>query len=291
MTKCRLLFLGLLIATALVVSSCGDDDVSVTGISLNKTALFLEKGSSETLVATVQPKDATNQAVVWTSSNPNVATVSEKGLVSANSSGSAVIIATTRDGQFTATCQLTVQVSVSKITLSSNDIKIEKGESATITAVVSPEDATDKNLIWTAKDPSIASVDNSGKIVALDNGSTIVSVTNTNRTIEAECKVTVITSVVSILLDKTELSLVTGQSYSLIASIIPETASNKNILWTSSNDGVATVSSEGKVTAVKPGTTTIVALTEDKNKTATCVVTVVPPTHVDYTPYGNENNW
>lgn len=276
----------------LTLSSCGgDDSVAVTGIELNKTVLSLQKGSTEMLVAKVKPSDASNQSIVWTSSNPSVATVTDNGLVAANAAGSAVIIATSRDGQFTATCQVTVQVNMSAIILNSTSLILEKGDETTLAVQITPEDATDKTLLWTVNDPTVASIDNSGKVVALKNGTTTIIVRNSDDTVKAECKVTVITSVVSVILNKNEMSLVMGQTEALIATILPEDASNKNVTWTSSNENVATISSTGIITAINPGTTSIIVLTEDKSKTASCLVTVVSPTKVDYTPYDNEQKW
>ena len=138
-------------------------DIAVSGVSLSPGSLELEVGQTATITATVNPSNATNKTVSWSSSNPSVATVSG-GKVTAVATGSATITATA--GGKSATCSVTVKnkvVNVTGITLSQNEVSLKIGETATLTATVSPSDATDKTVTWSSSDAKVATV-NGGKV-------------------------------------------------------------------------------------------------------------------------------
>ena len=166
-------------------------------------------------------------------------------------------------------------VNVTNITLSSESISLVEGDSETLTATVSPSNATNKKVIWTSTDGSIASVDN-GRVTALKPGKTTIKAKSDDGGKTATCQVTVnarIYNVESVSLDKTSITLTEGDSETLTATVSPSNATNKNVIWKSSNTSVATVSN-GKVTALKAGTATITVTTDDGGKTAACQVTV-----------------
>ena len=166
-------------------------------------------------------------------------------------------------------------MSVTNITLSSESISLVEGDSETLTATVSPSNATNKKVIWAVTDGSVASVDN-GRVTALKPGRTTVMAVSDDSGKTATCQVTVNTKVYnveSVSLDKTGITLAEGGSQTLTATVYPSNATNKNVSWKSSNTSVATVSN-GKVTAIKAGTATITVTTDDGGKTATCQVTV-----------------
>ena len=153
--------------------SCGKEPeplpqpIKVTGVTLNSTSLTLVEGETADLVATISPKDAENQKVIWSSSDGSVASV-DNGIVTALKAGTATITAKSDDGGFTATCSVTVNsktVEVTSITLSKEGITLEVGQSETLIATISPEDATDKTVIWTTSDASIVTVEG-GKVTA-----------------------------------------------------------------------------------------------------------------------------
>ena len=249
-------------------------DTSVASISLNKTSLSLVEGASETLTATITPSDATDKTVTWTSSDTKVATVSN-GKVTAVKAGTATITAKTSNNK-TATCTVTVTkktVEATGISLDKTSLSLDEGESETLTATVSPSDATDKTVTWTSSDKKVATVSN-GKVTAVKAGTaTITAKTSNGKT--ATCTVTVSKKIVEatgISLNKTSLSLHEGASETLTVTITPADTTDKTVTWTSSDTNVATVSN-GKITAVKVGKATITATTSN-GKTATCTVTV-----------------
>ena len=257
--------------------------ISVTGVTLNKTALNLVTGASESLVATISPSNATNKNVEWTSSNTNVATVDTTGKVKAISTGSAIITVKTKDGAKVATCNVTVKnpvISVTGVTLNKTALNLVTGASESLVATISPSNATNKNVEWTSSNTNVATVDTTGKVKAISTGSAIITVKTKDGAKVATCNVTVknpVISVTGVTLNKTALNLVTGASESLVATISPSNATNKNVEWTSSNTNVATVDTTGKVTGVSSGSATITVKTKDGTKVATCNVTVKNP--------------
>lgn len=275
--------------------------VHVESVSLDRSSLELVAGNSETLSATVLPENATDKAVVWSSSDESVATV-EDGVVTAVGAGEAVITVTTQDGGKTATCQVTVEdayVPVSNVTLDNTSLVLNEGESATLAATVLPENATDKSLVWSSSDESVATV-NDGEVVAVNMGTAVITVTTTDGGKTAECTVTVkdpdFVNVEVVSLNYTELDLKIGNTEYLVSYIYPYNATNQNVSWSSSNDAIATVDG-GLVTAVSEGEAIITVTTEDGGKTAQCVVRVTAPvldivgntSTNDYVAFGGES--
>lgn len=164
---------------------------SVTGVTLDKTSLTLKEGENTTLTATVSPEGATNSSVAWTSSNETVATVDANGKVIAMATGSATITVTTTDGGYTATCQVTVTRPVTGVTLDKTSLTLKEGETATLTATVSPEGATDSSVVWTSSDNRIATVDASGKVVAVSKGTVTITVTTEDGAFTDSIQITV----------------------------------------------------------------------------------------------------
>lgn len=251
--------------------------LTVTGVTLSTNTLSLAIGGSTTLAATVLPIYATNKGVSWKSNAPSVASVSAAGLIQGLAAGRATITVTTIDQGKTAACEVTVSESggtlVTGVTLSKTDLSLAVGGYETLTATVAPEGATTTSLTWTSDDPSVATVAE-GMVRGVKAGSTVIRVTTTDQGKTATCTVTVGSTVSGVALDKTTLSLVEGDSDSLVATVAPDDASNKAVTWSSDAESVATVDAEGKVSAVKAGTATITVTTADQAKTATCAVTV-----------------
>jgi len=239
--------------------------ITVTSVSLDKTILSMQVGETETLTATVIPDDATDKAVVWTSSDDAVASVSN-GKITALKSGKATI--TAKSGTCSAECVVTVSVNTESITLDKTTLSLAVGETATLTATVKPDDATDKTVAWSSSDESVASVDN-GKVTAIKSGKATITAKCGGKV--AECAVTVTVPVSSITLDKATLSLAIGETATLIATVRPDDATDKNVTWTSSNESVANVDN-GKVTAVKAGQAKITAAVG--NITTSCDIVV-----------------
>ena len=361
-------------------------DVPATGVTLDKTELSLTEGESATLTATVEPENATDKAIVWTSSDNAVATV-ENGVVTAVKAGTATITAACGsakaectvtvtaapagplsvkvgtaaypvkpiDGQagkyhvavpygsnatievkdaaflmvtnskggylndegsnpFTLTAAQLDKLLISKdipftpansaskvaylsimdamagttyelyieltrkavpatgVTLSETALSLRPTEKATLAATVAPENTTD-TLVWTSSNDAVATVKD-GVITAKSEGT--ATITAACGSAKAECVVTVLSPIpaTGVTLDKTALKLYEGDAAKLTAMVKPEDTTDKTIVWTSSDKTIATVK-DGAVTAVKAGTATITAACGEAK--ATCAVTVKAP--------------
>ena len=242
----------------------------VTSVTLDKTTASLKAGETVTLIATVKPDDATDKTVSWTTSDASVATVTN-GVVVAVKVGTATI--TARAGNRTATCAITVEATpVTSVTLSRLEATLEVGETVTLDATVSPDNATDKTVTWSSSDASVATVSN-GIVVAKEIGAAKITARAGDKS--ATCMITVIpTPVTSVTLDKTSASLKVGEKVLLTATVGPRDATDKTVTWSSSDPSVATVS-DGLVTAVKVGPATITA--QAGNVSATCAINVCIP--------------
>ena len=262
-----------------ILLGCTEEQVpiAVTSVTLDSTSITLIEGENHTLTATISPSNAENQKVLWSSNNTSVASVKD-GIVTAIKVGTATITAKSDDGGKTATCTVTVEaktIPVTGITLDKTSYEFTEGDEFTLIATVNPENATNKNISWSSSNTSVATVDN-GKVKALKAGTATITVKTEDGNKTATCEITVnakVYPVESISLDKAWCEMTEGDEFTLIATVNPENATNKNITWSSSNTAVATVDN-GKVKALKAGTATITVKTEDGNKTATCEITV-----------------
>lgn len=248
-----------------------DPVIAITGISLNKTEAEMLTGETLTLVATIEPEDASSKEVGWKSSNTAIATVDKKGVVTALKAGEVTITASAN--KLTATCKITIKDPVIPVTgISLDEIKIDQlieGKTVQLTATVAPENATDKTVVWSSDNEDVATVDQTGLVTAVAPGT--ANVTATAGEASATCEITVVAKpieVEGIELDETEVTLVEGAVFELGYTINPETATDKTVTWSSSNEEVATVDSEGKVTAVAVGEAVITAKAGEK--TAEC---------------------
>lgn len=185
-----------IILTVLAISCQKEKEpeiVKVTGVTLNSTSLTLTEGESQTLSATVSPQDAANKKVIWSTSNASVASVDNGGKVTASAAGSATITVTTDDGGKTATCKVTVNAKVypvESVSLDKTSVELTEGETATLTATVKPENASDKTVSWSSSQESVATVTD-GVITAVSTGEATITVTTNDGGKTATCKVTV----------------------------------------------------------------------------------------------------
>ena len=264
----------------------------ITSITLNKSNITLSKGTSETLKATINPSDTTDDKTLkWTSSNPNIATVDNTGKVTAVSGGTATITVKSQNGK-EASCEVKVTSKIESISLNKSNITLSKGTSETLKATINPSDATDdKTLKWTSSNPNIATVDNTGKVTAVSGGTATITVKSQNGK-EASCEVKVTSKIESISLNKSNITLSKGTSETLKATINPSDATDdKTLTWKSEDENIAKVDGNGKVTGVGTGTTNITVITSN-GKSAACKVTVVRQTpSVNYSTHVQDIGW
>lgn len=287
--------------------------VPITGVSLNIAAAPLQVGGTTLLEATVTPGNATNKTVRFTSTAPGVASVTNavynaqtgttSVIVTGVSSGTALIVATTEDGSYTAASAITVElpsetrIAVTGVSLNKTSASLQVGGTTLFEAVITPDIATNKTVRFSSSAPGVATVTNA--VYNAATGITSVIVTGISRgtaTITAKTAdgdytaislITVeqpIVSVTGVTLDKTAATLEVGGTVLLKSSITPSNATNKAVRFTSSVPGVATVTNavyntetgttSVTITGVSSGNATITATTVDGGMTAAFTVTV-----------------
>ncbi len=253
----------------------------VSGLTLSSTEISLNVNEVKTIKAIINPAGATNKEVTWSSSNKNVVSV-EKGNLTAKSEGSAIITAKTVDGNKTATCKVVVKkhnISVDSISLNITETNMKIGDNINLVATILPSNATNKNFGWMSNNPGVATVDN-GRVVAKSEGTAIITAKTVDGGKIATCKITVLSPsipfvpVTSVSLNKTKLSMIVGKSEILKEIVLPDKATNKSVIWTSSDSNIAIVEN-GKVTAKSEGTAIITAKTVDGNKIANCEISII----------------
>lgn len=280
------------IIMAVALAGCG---VKITNIAVPESAM-VEKGESITLpvvygtddTPAVTPetaatgesaetdeklaKAASKLTVEWTSSDESVATVDATGMVVAVSAGEADITASVTDSEMSAVCKVTVKVAAKDITVPDNlDVKLNDGNETTVEATVSPADATDVKVSYASTDEAVATVDKDGKVQILQPGECDIVTTLTQegkKVVEKKTHIKAFYEVEGITLDKTEGILTAGNTVTLNATVLPEEIADETIVtWTSSDEKVATVDENGKVTAIAAGEATITANAGEKSTT------------------------
>lgn len=279
-------------AMALSLVGCG---VKITNIAVPERAT-MEKGESITLPVVYGTDDApavtpetaatgesaaTDEKVAkaaekltieWTSSDESVATVDATGMVVAVSAGEADITASVTDSEMSAVCKVTVKVAAKDITVPDNlDVKLNDGNETTVEATVSPADATDVKVSYASTDEAVATVDKDGRVQVLQPGECDIATTLTQegkKVVEKKTHIKAFYEVEGITLDKTEGILTAGNTVTLNATVLPEEIADETIVtWTSSDEKVATVDENGKVTAIAAGEATITANAGEKSTT------------------------
>lgn len=247
--------------------------VAANGVTLTPDKTTLNVGEKQTLTATVLPAYATNKNVTWVSSDTSVATV-ENGVVTAVGKGTATITVTTEDGGYTATCEVTVKLPVSAVTLNETSTALVVGNTKQLTATVAPANADDSTVTWKSGNTNVATVDQTGKVTAVGVGTTTITATAGGKS--ATCTVTVTAKPVPIeAIALRDAAVSVGGTIQLEPVFTPADTTQRDVIWTSSDRTIATVDANGRVRGVAEGKVTItVTSTADRSITASCTVTV-----------------
>ncbi|WP_339279322.1 Ig-like domain-containing protein [Paenibacillus sp. FSL H3-0329] len=263
--------------------------VDVTGVKLDQETLELTAGEADGLLkATIEPANATDKDVIWSSSDETVATV-VNGVVTPVGEGTAVITVTTKDGSFKASTTVSVSapippvVDVTGVKLDQETLELTAGEAdGLLKATIEPANATDKDVIWSSSDETVATVVN-GVVTPVGEGTAVITVTTTDGSFKASTTVSVsapippVVDVTGVKLDQETLELTAGEADGLLkATIEPANATDKDVIWSSSDETVATVIN-GVVTPVGEGTAVITVTTKDGSFKASTTVNVAAP--------------
>ncbi len=254
--------------------------IQATGVTLNATSVELYETATKMLVPTITPANATNKKVIWSSSDPSVASVNVDGVVTAVSQGTAVITCTTQDSSRTAKCTVKVLKTIKSksVSLDSKSLTLNDGTSATLTASIKPDNVSITSLNWRSTNKKVATVNENGVIKAVGPGTCKIVATTKDTGKKAVCKVTVVeTPVKRVKLSRSTLTLAMNKTYKLKATTVPSYATNQKMTWTTSNKKIVRVSKTGKIRAVAPGTATVTVISQDGGRKATCTVTVKRP--------------
>ena len=252
-------------ATALFLTACG---VTVTAVHLPDSIQVNVGATAETAATyeTAQEADSAAQQAAagkidwtWIVGDESIATVDENGIITGVKGGDTIVVVSSADGKLTAKCPVTVSQPLMAIQMNDIDLQTNGQSSAVVNYTLVPADTTEDNVTLSVDDDSVARLDGN-RIIAVNNGET--KITATCGIVKTSAKVTVTTKVEQIALSKTEGVLTVGNSVTVTATVTPDNATNTTINWTSSDEKVATVDSNGKVTAVAAGNATITATSE-----------------------------
>lgn len=256
------------------VTTGESQNISVTGVSLNATTATVEAGNKYQLIATVQPTNATNTNVTWSSDKMDIATVDKNGLVTAEAAGTANITVTTEDGNHTAKCVVTVtakeeeKVPATEVTLDKKELTLTVGGTdGTLTATIAPNNATNKNVTWTSSAKNVATISSDGTVTPVGVGKTTITVTTEDGGFTDTCEVTVKPNVQAEITGADSVEMESTITLGANVTVNPSTTTYSNT-WDSSNKEVATIDENGIVTPVSVGTTTITLTvkTSDNNE-------------------------
>nr|MCR5604984.1 Ig-like domain-containing protein [Lachnospiraceae bacterium] len=253
---------------------------SVSGLEIDPESKTIKVGEKFNITWKVLPEDADNKKVSLSNNNPGVISVTADGAVTGLSVGEAQIVVTTQDGDYSKTCNVTVEwTPVQGVILNTDEITLYEGEKRQLKARVYPEEADDKSVSWNSADTGTATVDDNGEVTGIKEGTTVVTVRTNDGGKEDHCTVHVIKKgipVESITVTPSENTISIGEEFTAEAIVLPEDATDKSISWGSNNPSVATVSGDGLSALIKgisEGVAVITATTAG-GKSAICVVTV-----------------
>ena len=250
---------------ALVLTACG---VTITAVHL-PDEIQVNVGATAETAATYESKQEADSAAqqaaadkidwTWEIGDDSIASVDANGVITGIKGGNTIVTLTSADGKFSAKCPVTVNQPLKAIKMDDIALETNGHTSETVAYTLEPADTTEDDVTLSVADESIAKLEGN-KLVAVSDGST--KITATSGIVKTSAKVTVTTKVEQITLNKTEGVLTVGNSVTVTATVTPDNATNTTINWTSSDEKVATVDSNGKVTAVAAGNATITATSE-----------------------------
>ncbi len=276
--------------------------ISIEEIRFEPKEVSIYVGEKYKVNPIIIPDNSSNNDIIWKSNDEAIVSVDKDGMLSAISEGQTDITASSLDGKISDFCHIIVNVrEVEKIEVNIESLSLSKGEQKEINAIIYPYNATYPSLIYQSSDENIITVDNNGVVYGINDGTAEVIIKDSRSKVETRVKVIVGISLGNIMIDKQELNLYIGQEGNLKAVYTPENTTIKNIKWSSSNESVAKVDQNGKVTGIGEGEVVITLTSVDTGKTATCkvkvnkvitpsvspttpIITIVPTTSAPTTP-------
>ena len=259
------------------VNFFSEKEVVVNSISLDKEEATLEVGNSIQLVATVNPSNATNKNVEWSSDDTEIAIVSSNGLVTARKAGTTYInVKSSQNNNISARCKITVNEKivpvVVSVVLDKESMELTVGDKAKLNATVNVIGNPTYTLTYSSSNNNIASVDNSGNVTAVGKGTAVITA---KAGIKSDSCIVIVnekSELISITLDKHTLELNEGDRYTFTTNVEKTGDPEYTLEYTSSNNDVLSIDNNGIAIAKSNGTATVTVKALDK--TDTCIVTV-----------------
>ena len=268
--------------------------IGVTTVTATPATTSITVGNTQQISSEVEPTNADDKTLIYTSNNEPVATVDDSGLITAVKAGNATITVKSNDNA-TATAKVSVTVeeavvNVTGVTVDPATLSLETGETERLNGSIVPSNATNKSSSWSSSNEEVATIANS-TVTAVGAGTATITLTSVDGEHTGTCEVTVtdpVVNVTGVTLDATTATMNIDDTKQLSSTVAPANATDKTVTYASKAQGVASVDNKGLITAKSAGTAQIVATTKDGAKTATCDVTVenavVNVTNVGLTP-------
>lgn len=247
---------------------------AVSSVSLDIESKEMYVGENYRLTYLVSPADASTPQVTWTSTNTAVVAVDGTGMLTAKGVGQAEIIIKTIDGSYMDLCTIVVKQKPTNVKLSVNNLTMNAGEYFYLDPVLTPANSTKEGLVWECVDTNIATVSSNGRVTAKKGGQTIIMVKTENGA-TAYCKLTVLEAVTGLEITPGKATLDVGERLQLYTKFTPATASDTSVIWSSSDEKIATVDKDGEVTAKQGGLVVIQCQSYDGGYNAICIITVI----------------
>ena len=265
--------------------------LAVTGIDVLEH-LDIPVNGTGTVAYSMLPENAYNKNVSFESADAGISAVNANGVVTGVSAGETTITVTTEDGGFTGACTINVyNQAVTGVTIEPSEAELNVGSSTKLTATVLPENASNKNVVYSVDDESILSVDQDGNVTGLSLGTATVTVTTEDGGFTASSEITVMpVQVTGVSISPKSSSVGLGHTVQLTASITPSNAANKNLSWSVSDETIISVDGQGTVTGLSGGTATVTVTTEDGGFSASAEITVCYAPANTWTAIGTMNN-
>lgn len=265
--------------TASITVEVTKEAVEVKSIKLSPNKSSIDAGSTTQVRAVIEPLDATERDLIWTSSDTSVATVDSNGIVTGLKSGTVTITAKTKDGKVIGNTTITVKSKqIESLSFADKKVNVKQNDTLKLIVTVNPSELANSHLTWKSSNSTVATVSDSGIVKGVSVGKAVISVTSNNgKTASITVEVTKETvEVKSIKLTPNKNNIDIGSSTQINVVVEPANATGRDLVWTSSDASVATVDSNGIVTGLKSGTVTITVKTKDGKVTASTTITVNP---------------
>ncbi|MBR4235153.1 MAG: Ig-like domain-containing protein [Clostridia bacterium] len=249
-------------------------------VSPSVSSITMSPGESRTVTVIITPVNLMDHAVTWESENPYVASVSKKGEITAHAAGSTIITATIETG---ASCRVSIRVKGNPVTmleLSDEEIQLEAGQSVTLTYKTN-DSADDKRVKWSSSDTAVATVNSSGTVKAVGGGIAVITLTAVNGMTDTAV-IYVPSDVKRVELYPEELYLGIGASAVMDAYVFPGNARDREIIWETNDQSVATVDSDGVVTGTGSGTCYVRAMTANGKYALSTLHVSALPVSIDF---------